>query len=287
MRIPLVLAVLALAVAACTTPDSGTTTTTTIEPATTTTTAAGDTPACLAGDMPFVEEGTVAALDSQGRDARAISGVRWYPLEGCERIEIEFLSDAGAPATRIGPVGVSMVSDPGIVRVSLSEAIVDSAVADTTLNGALVDQWFVVEDAEDGLIVDLHLNERAAARAFTTTSPARLVIDLRATGDELPIATPMSGGGIVLLSPQAGVGLYPLQVVGYSAPGVDAVRIQLSDPAGVGVDRSISTRSSVHVWHAFSIALSDGPSGIVDLRIGTVGAEGEPIFAIEVPLDLP
>ena len=279
------LAVLVLAATACTTPDSGTTTT--VESSTTTTTTAGNTPACLAGDMPFVEEGTIAALDSQGRDAKAIGGVRWYPLEGCERIEIEFLSDAGAPATRIGSVGVSMLSDPGIVRINLSEAVVDSAVADTTLNGTLVDQWFVIEDAEDGLIVDLHLNARAAARAFTTTSPARLVIDLRATGDELPIATPVAQGGIVLLSPQAGVGLYPLQVAGYSAPGIDAVRIQLSDAAGVGVDRSISTRSSAHVWHAFSIALSDGPSGAVDLRVGTVGVEGEPIFGIEVPLDLP
>ncbi|MGB9358167.1 MAG: hypothetical protein WCC01_06390 [Acidimicrobiia bacterium] len=286
MRIPLVLAVLTLAVSGCTPPNSGTTTTT-IEPATTTTTTASDTPACLAGDLPFVEEGTIAALDSQGQDARAVAGVRWYPLEGCERIEIEFLSDAGAPATRIGPVGVSMLSDPGIVRVSLSEAVANSAVADTTLNGTLVDKWFVVEGAEDGLIVDLHLNDRAAARAFTTTSPARLVIDLRATGDDLQIATPMSGGGIVLLSPQAGVGLYPLQVVGYSAPGVDAVRIQLADAVGIGVDRSISTRSSAHVWHAFNIALSDGPSGAVDLRVGTVGEEGEPIFAIEIPLDLP
>ena len=287
MRMPLVIAVLTLAVSGCTTPDSGTTTTTIETATTTTTTIAGDTPACLAGDMPFVAEGTVAALDSQGQDAKVIAGVRWYPLEGCERIEIEFVSDAGAPATRIGPVGVSMLSDPGIVRVNLSESVTNSAVADTTLNGTLVDRWFVVEDAEDGLIVDLHLNERAAARAFTTTSPARLIIDLRATGEDLQIATPMSGGGIVLLSPQAGVGLYPLQVVGYSAPGVDAVRIQLADAAGIGVDRSISTRSSAHVWHAFSVALSDGPSGAVDLRVGTVGEEGEPVFAIEVPLDLP
>jgi hypothetical protein len=286
MRILLMLVVLALATAACTAPDSGTTTTT-LDTPTTTTTIAGDTPACLAGDMPFVAEGTIAALDSQGRDATAIGGVRWYPFEGCERIEIEFLSDAGAPATRIGPVGVSMVLDPGIVRVNLSDAVVASAVADTTLNGTLVDRWFVVEDAEDGFSVDLHLNARTAARAFTTTSPARLVIDLRATGEELPIAAPTSGGGIVLLSPQAGVGLYPIQVAGYSAPGIDAVRIQLSDAAGVGVDRSISTRSSAHVWHAFSIALGDGPSGAVDLRVGTVGDAGESVFGIEVPLDLP
>ena len=141
------------------------------------------------------------------------------------------------------------------------ESVANSAVADTTLNGTLVDKWFVVEDAEDGLIVDLHLNERAAARGFTTTSPARLVIDLRATGDDQSIAPPTSGGGIVLLSPQAGVGLYPLQVTGYSAPGIDAVRIQLADAAGVGVDRSISTRSSAHVWHAFtSWSATDPPA---------------------------
>ena len=286
MRILPVLAAIALATAACT-PAESDGSTTTIEASTTTTGASEDTPACLAGDLPFVDEGTVAALDSQGRDARAISGIRWYPLEGCERIEVEFLSEAGAPATRIGPVGISMLSDPGIVRVKLSDAVVDSAVADTTLNGTLINHWFVIEGVEEGLIVDLHLNERAAARAFTTTSPARLVIDLRATGDDRPIATPASAGAIVLLSPQPGVGLYPLQVTGYSAPGVDAVRIRLSDAAGVGIDRSISTRSSAHVWHAFGIALRDGPSGAVDLEVGTVGEEGEPIFTIGVPLDLP
>ncbi len=286
MRILPVLAAIALAASACT-PAESDGSTTTVESSTTTTSVSGDMPACLAGDLPFVEEGTVAALDSQGRDAKAIGGIRWYPLEGCERIEVEFLSEAGAPATRIGPVGISMLPDPGIVRVKLSDAVVDSAVADTTLNGTLVNQWFVIEDAEEGLLVDLHLSERAAARAFTTTSPARLVIDLRATGDDRPIATPASGGGIVLLSPQPGVGLYPLQVSGYSGPGIDAVRVRLSDAAGVGIDRSISTRSSAHVWHAFSLALSDGPSGAVDLEVGTVGEEGEPIFAIEVPLDLP
>lgn len=286
MRFASVLAVLATLIAACTSTGSADTTTT-IAPTTTTTTEASDTPACLAGELPFVEEGTVAALDSQGRDARAIAGVRWDPLEGCERIEIEFLSATGAPATRIGPVGVSMLPEAGIVRVTLSNEIVDSAVADSTLNGAVVNKWFVVEDSEDGLIVDVHLNERAAARAFTTTSPARLVIDLRGTGDDRPVAAPLYGGGIVLLSPQAGVGLYPLQVAGYAAPEVDAVRLRLTDSADITVDRAVSTLSSTHVWRAFSAALNDGPSGSVLLLVGTVNEAGEPIFGIEVPLDLP
>lgn len=286
MRFLPVLVVLAFSIVACTNGESGDSTTT-AAPSTTTTTEASDTPACLAGELPFVEQGTVAALDSQGRDARAIAGIRWDPLAGCERVEIEFLSATGAPATRIGPVGVSMLSDAGIVRVALSDAIVESAVADSTLNGTLVNKWFVVEDSEDGLIVDLHLNERAEARAFTTTSPARLVIDLRGTGDDRSLATPLSTGGIVLLSPQAGVGLYPLQVAGYAAPEVDAVRLRLTDSAETTVDRSVSTMASTHVWRTFGAALDDGPSGSVLLLVGTSNEVGDPDFVIEVPLDLP
>lgn len=286
MRFASAFIVFAFLIVACTSSEPGETTTTNA-PSTTTTTEAGDRPVCLAGELPFVEEGTVAALDSPGRDARAIAGVRWNPLEGCERVEIEFLSATGAPATRIGPVGISMLSEAGIVRVTLSDAIVESAVADSTLNGPLVDKWFVVEDSEEGLTVDLHLGQRAAARAFMTSSPARLVIDLRGTGDDRPLATPLSGEGVVLLSPQGGVGLYPLQVSGYAAPEVDAVRLRLTDTADITIDRAVSTLSSTHVWRAFSAALNDGPSGSVLLLVGTVSEVGDPVFGIEVPLDLP
>lgn len=279
------LVVIAIAASACT-PTEQESGSTTIAP-TTTTTLSTDTPSCLSGELPFVEEGVVAALDSQGRDARAIAGIRWDALEGCERIEIEFLSVGGSPASRIGPVGVSMLSDTGIVRVTLSDAIADSAVADTTLNGDLLDGWFVIEGIGDGLAIDLHLAGRAGARAFTTTSPARLVIDLIPARDDLPIATPASDGGIVLMSPQAGVGLYPLQIAGYAAPSIDAVRVRLSDATGIFIDRSVSTLSPVYVWHAFDVGLTDGPSGSVDLFVGTVDEEEEPIEGVEVPLDLP
>ncbi len=285
MRLRSLLIVIVIAAAACT-PTEQESGPTTIAP-TTTTTPSSDTPSCLSGELPFVEQGVVAALDSPGRDARAIAGIRWHALEGCERIEVEFLSVAGSPASRIGPVGVSMLADTGIVRVTLSDAIVDSAVADTTLNGDLLDGWFVIEGIADGLAVDLHLAGRAAARAFTTTSPARLIIDLVPAEEDLPIATPAARGGIILMSPQAGVGLYPLQIAGYSAPGIDAVRIRLSDSTGVLIDRSVSTLSPVHVWHAFDIGLTDGPSGSIDLFVGTVSEGDEPVAGVEVPLDLP
>ena len=285
MRLRSLLIVIVIAAAACT-PTEQQSGSTTVAP-TTTTSPSTDTPSCLSGELPFVEEGVVAALDSQGRDAQAIAGIRWHALNGCERIEIEFLSVTGSPASRIGPVGVSMLADTGIVRVTLSDAIVDSAVADTTLNGDLLDGWFVVEGITEGLAVDLHLARRTAARAFTTTSPARLVIDLVPAQEGLPTATPASDGGIVLMSPQAGVGLYPLQIAGYSAPGIDAVRIRLSDSTGIFIDRSVSTLSPVHVWHAFDVGLTDGPSGSVDLFVGTVTEEGDPLAGVEIPLDLP
>ncbi len=285
MRVTSLLIAIMLVAGACT-PNDSAEESTTIAPSTTTTIPT-DAPVCRSGELPFVEEGVVAALDSQGRDARAIGGIRRYAFDGCERIEIEFLSAAGSPASRIGPVGVSMLSDSGIVRVTLSDAIADSAVADTTLNGDLVDAWFVVEGIAEGLTVDVHLAQRVAARAFTTTSPARLVVDLIPAEEDLPITRPASEGGIVLMSPQAGVGLYPLQIAGYSAPNIGAVRIRLSDSTGVFVDRSISTRSPVHVWHSFDVGLADGPSGTIDLFVGTVGEEDEPVAGVEIPLDLP
>lgn len=285
MRVTSLLIAVMLVGGACAPNDSAGESTTTAP--STTTTSPTDAPICRSGELPFVEEGVVAALDSQGRDARAIGGIRRYAFDGCERIEIEFLSVAGSPASRIGPVGVSMLSDSGIVRVTLSDAIADSAVADTTLNGDLVDAWFVVGGIAEGLTVDVHLGRRVAARAFTTTSPARLVVDLVPIEEDLPMTKPASEGGIVLMSPQAGVGLYPLRIAGYSAPNIGAVRIRLSDSTGVFVDRSISTRSPVYVWHAFEVGLTDGPSGTIDLFVGTVDNEDEPVSGVEVPLDLP
>ena len=254
---------------------------------TSTTEAGPGTPECLTGELPFVENGVVAVLDSEGHDARAIGDVRWIASNACERIEIAFLSDAGSPASSAGPVDVSILPDSGIVRVSLSDEITESSVADTTLNGDLIDRWYVIDGLDDGLVLDLHLSARAAARAFSTISPARLVIDLIPTDDDRPITPAVTDGGVVLLSPQPGVGLYPLEIAGYSAPGIGAVRVRLTDQMGVAFDRSISTLSPAYVWHAFGVTLVDGPSGAVEFFAGTVDEDNEPIDGITVPLDLP
>ncbi|MEN8113402.1 MAG: hypothetical protein ABFS21_03350 [Actinomycetota bacterium] len=286
MRMRTALAVALLAISACTPPDDATAPTTTQE-TTTTTVAEDDAPVCLSGELPFVDQGVVAALDSPGQDARAIGGVRWFEYDACERVEISFLSPLGSPATAIGPIGVTSLPESGIVRVSLSEPVEDSAVADTMLEGNHVAAWHVIEGLGDGLTIDFHLSAPADARAFTAGSPARLIIDFRPAADDRPPIMTVAGGGVVVLGPQPGVGLYPLQIAGYAEPDISAVRMQLSDGTGVVIDRSLSTLSPVHVWHAFGATINDGPSGFVDLFVGTVDENDERSSGVTVELDLP
>jgi hypothetical protein len=286
MRSRLALALTLLAVGACTAPTGDEPSTTTVA-ITTTSTAAPDAPVCRAGELPFVGEGVIAALDSPDQDAHAIGGVRWFPYDGCERVELSFLSPLGSPASGIGPIGVTALPESGIVRVSFSEQVADSAVSDTMLEGDFVGSWHVVEGLGEGLTVDFHLNSPADARAFTADSPARLIVDFRpAETDRVPVMT-VAGGGVVVLSPQPGVGLYPLQVTGYADPDTAAVRMQLWDETGIVIDRSLSTLSPVYVWHAFNATVNDGPSGLVRLFVGSVDGDGTPVSGVDVELDLP
>jgi hypothetical protein len=114
-----------------------------------------------------------------------------------------------------------------------------------------------------------------------------LVLDLVPTDADRPITPATVEDGFVLLSPQPGVGLYPLRIAGYAAPDVDAVRIRITDQAGIAIDRSISTLSPTYAWHAFEATLDDGPSGTVDLFVGSVDENDDPTVGVVLPLDLP
>lgn len=281
----------ALALAACTPAESepAPTTAAPVETSTTTTIAATTTtvaavPDCLAGNLPFAEQGIVAALDSPQHDATTVGGIRWHAEEGCERVIIEFLAEGGSPATRLGPLGVTIAADTGIVRIALPEEVETTALGDSLIAGDLVDRIYVVEGIEDGLVIDIHLSAQGAARAFTTNSPSRLVVDVRPTSDD-PVPSPASASGsVVVSSPLPGPSLYPLQVAGYASPGVDAVRITLSSDGRTTLERSVSTVSENHVWRFFGITISDGPSGLVLVQVTGDTATDE---GVTVELDLP
>ncbi len=277
----------AVLAAACSANGAGTeTTTSTLAPSTTTTTTvAPDTPDCLAGELPFAETGIAAALDSPQHDAVTIGGIRWQPEETCERVILQFLAEGGSPATRLGAVGVTVSPDSRLVRVSLPDVVTTSAIGDSLLDGSLAHRVYVVEGIDEGLVVDIHLAQPTAARAFTANSPSRLVIDLRPIGEAEPAPPINASAGVVVSTPRSGPELYPLRVAGYAAPGVDSVTITLRDQVGaVALSRSVATVSDRQVWRSFVLNLSDGPSGQATLEVAPTG-DAESVVSVE--LDLP
>lgn len=284
-------AALALLVITACAPNAGTTTTvpatTTIAP---TTTVPGDRPPCLTGDLAFAGSGPIATVGDDSGDATTLAGIRWEGHEGCERLVLDFFSAGGAPASTIGPAGAIALAESGVVRVALPSEIAASAVATSLIDGDLAAAAYVARSTEGPLFVDIHLSSDSLveARAFTVSSPLRLVIDLRpGEGPSPVIARPSVGDGTVLLAPAPGAALYPLRVIGYATPGIDAIRVRIYQAGAAAVDRAVSTFGPDDTWHAFDVRLADGPSGPAELFVGPVDAFEEPDGGVTVPLELP
>jgi len=262
---------------------------TTSIPQATSTTVAGSIVPCLSGDLPFANEGVIAAIGDATGDAAVLGGVRWEADEGCERVVLDFLGTAGSPASTLGPAGAFAFPESGVIRITLPPEIETSAVADTVLGGTLVERAYVVRDASNALFVDLHVPEgtAVAARAFEVASPIRLVVDLRPGAAEPPIAHPSRGADTVVLGPAAGGALYPLRIAGYARGDQRAVRIRLLVAGEIAEERSVATSGFRDVWKAFDVRLPDGPSGPVDLYVGPVDAFEEPVGGVVIPLELP
>lgn len=286
------LLVVATVASACSTtrPTTTTTTTTTFPPASTTTPALLAPVPCLSGGAPFGDRGLVAAVGVDEGDATVVAGLGFERETGCERLAVDFLSSSGAPAAELGPTGVTVEPESGIVRVILPPEVTGTGPADATVDGDLLERVFVVRRLDGTLAIDLHLTADAAveARASLTSSPARLVVDLRpAAGQPEALSPPRRSRDLVLLSPPPGPGLYPLRITGYARPGTVAVRIRLVDAAGEAFDRSVSTQGPGDAWEEFDVRVADGPSGAVELFVGTVDDLDRPLDGVTTRLDLP
>ena len=262
---------------------------TTTSLAASTTTHVGPEDFCMAGDLPFVESGLAAAVGNDVGDAAQIEQIRLDQAPMCERITIEFTNDSGAPATSIGPTGVTVLDFAGLVRVSVPPEITTTAVADTLFEGVLVHGATVVRADDESLTIDIRGADGSPilARAFATTSPASLVIDI-ATSQELPepagvtVSTP-----VVVVSPVPGPSLYPLTVEGYAAPGLHSLRIQLGTEDSTDLDLSIALSGDNDAWQAFRTSIVDGPSGSSTLFVGAVDGNDQPLEGASVLLSLP
>ena len=244
---------------------------------------------CLAGDLPFVESGLAAAVGDDVGDAAQIEQIRLDQAPTCERLTIEFTNGSGAPATSIGPTGITVLDFGGLVRVAVPSEIVTTAIADTLLEGALIHGATVVRTDDGSLLVDVRGTDGTpiVARAFATTSPATLVIDV-ATSQQLPEPAGVTASArAVVVSPTPGPNLYPLTVEGYVAPGLHSVSIQLTTEDSTEVDLSLALKGDNDAWQAFRSSIADGPSGSATLFVGTTDRNDEPLDGASVSLDLP
>jgi len=272
---------LLLVLSACSSSSDATSTTTlppTTLPPTTITAAPGPTeaepelPPCLTGETPFVADGIVAATNRDRGDAATVAALHLDTYEaagaigsGCERFIVDLSTEAGAPATLAGQTRIEVLADPGIIRFTLPPAIRSTAVANTTFEGDFVDRAYVVETADGGLIIDVHLRNPALVRAFADSSPARFVLDARA-GEQAPAGQPTVTNRAVVIDPVVSEAGYPLTVAGYVRTPAPEIPVTLH--TGSDVIATTTVRGLDYPWRAFEVTFDDGPSGVVKVTVG-------------------
>ncbi len=277
-----------LVLAACTPTTTATTTSQPVsEPSTSIAAAPEDI--CAIGDLAFTQDGLAAALGEDVGDAAKVETIRWDGAGTCERITIEFSTQDGVPATTLGPTGVSVISFSGIVRVVLPSGVSATAIADSLIDGDLIQRVYVVRLSDETLVIDIHGVDAVpiTARAVATASPASLVIDVSTDSSLSPPIGVTASPPTVVLTPVPGPNLYPIAVEGYASPSLQSLRIQLSGDDDGRQDRSIALDGDVDAWQAFRNVIPDGPSGNATLFVGTIDANERPDIGAIVSLDLP
>ncbi|NNC76071.1 MAG: hypothetical protein HKN93_11255 [Acidimicrobiia bacterium] len=195
MRLARFVIAIAILTGACTS-DTPTPSTTT-QPATTTSTVAPSTSPCVAGDIPFETEGTVALFGEADGDAGVIGGVRWAGYGECERLVIDLLTTDGSPGSLVGE-GAAVFVSAHILRVEFPDAVIDTAVGQFSTAG-MATTGYVVHDSDGGFFIDIHLGQPADVRVFDLDAPARVVVDLLPRSGELDTdSAPLTGAGVVV-----------------------------------------------------------------------------------------
>jgi hypothetical protein len=228
----------------------------------------GPLPNCLAGDAPFVANGTLPPLGEVAGDASQIAGIRWEQAAGCERIIVDLATNAGAPASSLGPTTATYDALRGVLRVALPPATTVTSISDTVIDGELAQQVYVVRTVSGGLAVDVHLRSSVPGETRTEVAagPAAIVIDIRpaAQGGTVVVAAPTTSTDLVLLGPPPGPAEYPLQVTGYARPMADEVALVISQGGEAVAQRTRPLRRS-GAWSEFTALFEGGPSGDVEL----------------------
>jgi hypothetical protein len=241
---------------------------------------------CLQGS-PFVGDGALAVAGAAPGDAREVSGLRWEAHDGCERFVIDLAGADGSPAGGPGRVEAELIRDLGVVRVSLLDVEqVRADATDTRPDGTLIRAGYVVRSPEGGhLFVDLHLGQPSEAHVLMLQDPARVVIDLRPGGAQLPEPAP-SGQRVLVLAPRPGTASYPLRVSGYARTFEANVVARVERAGAEPVETFTTSTGWVDAWGYYSLVLDAGPTGAVVLHVGEYSARDGIWEGVRVPLQL-
>jgi hypothetical protein len=208
----------------------------------------------------FAEGRGIAEVDGAESDTRRLGRISWDLSDQCESFRFEFETSEGAPATSPPDIRVDHLESFQVIRIGLD---VDSAIiTDQLVETNLVDRLYVVRSLTGEIFVDLHLSAPAAVRVSSSSSPARLTVDLR------PGFVPFSGEAtvgqnVVLTSPTAGAEVGPTtQLLGYARTFEASVLAVATQDGRVVAEADTTAADSLHTWgeYRLSIVLPPGPS---------------------------
>jgi hypothetical protein len=260
MRVVAVFGVV-LVLAGCVTDGAAVTTITTVSTTTTDDLSPSTLPPVVEcpGIGDFAEGRGIADIDGTESDTRRLGRISWDTSDQCESFRFEFETSEAAPATSPPDVRVDHLESFQVIRISLD---VDSTIiTDQVVETNLVDRLYVVRSLTGELFVDLHLTSPAAVRVSSSSSPARLSVDLR------PGFVPFSGEAtvgenVVLTSPTAGAEVGPsAQLLGYARTfEASVLAVATQDGRVVGEADTIAA-DSLQTWgeYRLSVTLPPGP----------------------------
>lgn len=261
------LAVLALSLLTGCSPD-GVAVTTTSPPGTTSTTAVSPSTLPPVVDCPgignFAEGRGIADIDGEESDTRRLGRISWDTNDQCETFRFEFETSEGAPATSAPDIRIDHLESFQVVRVNMD---IDSAIiTDQLVETNLVERLYVVRSLSGEMFVDLHLSAPAAVRAASSSSPARLTIDLR------PGFVPFSGEStigekVVLTSPSSGAAVGAVdttQFLGYARTFEANVMAIATQDRQVVAETSTTAADYLQTWgeYRFMFGLPPGPVSV-------------------------
>jgi hypothetical protein len=218
-------------------------------------------------------------------EADAVLAVRYGAHEGYERVVLD-LGIGDRPAETVPEWTLMSSPGSGLLRVTLP-SMSRTAVTDGPLGDALLESFYVVRAPEGGMFVDVFARESFAYRVLELSDPARLVVDFKPTGSPLKTRPPVVGGDTVVVEPRAGARIGdPLTVCGYSRNFEASNTIVLTDPDGeTVVRRTVLSNDWTSTWGYFEATLDLRPfTGKGTLRVGTESARDGTFEGVEVPV---